>query len=301
LANKVKGSSLPTVEVARLVRTIALAVHAVHQAKIVHRDLKPSNVLLSADGTPKLAGSFVAKWLDRAHTSEPIEGRIVGTLPYMAPEQIQGCDVGPLADVYALGVILYECLTSRRPFDAPTIENLRDLLLHEKPTPPIRLRPRVPQDLNAICLKCLEKEHFKRYTSAAELAEDLSRFLEGRPIRARPISYLERGWRWCRRTVAALAGRQVHFSKREPSRNETLSAETAGIEQLHRVAREVLAERDQQREAWGTVDDNILAKYLDGSCSANERALVEEAMRLHPDLREALNVARDALDTSKGE
>jgi eukaryotic-like serine/threonine-protein kinase len=189
---------------AELLELLARAVHAAHQAGIVHRDLKPSNILLTSEGVPKVADFGLAKLLggDSGRTQS---GQVVGTPSYMAPEQAEGRskDVGPVADVYALGAILYEALTGRPPFlGVSQIETLR-LVCSTEPVPPKQLRPDIPRDLETICLKCLRKEPAKRYTTAQELADDLRRFLDGHPILARRASPPERAVRWCRRNALA--------------------------------------------------------------------------------------------------
>jgi tetratricopeptide (TPR) repeat protein/tRNA A-37 threonylcarbamoyl transferase component Bud32 len=194
---------------AELVERLARALHEAHLRGIIHRDLKPANVLLALDGTPKIADFGLAKKLDDA-SAQTQTGDVVGTPSYMPPEQAGGRarEVSPLADVYALGAILYEVLTSRPPFRAESGVQTVLQVLHDEPLPPSRLQPTVPRDLETIVLKCLEKDPAKRYPSAAELADDLHRFLANEPIRARPVGTVERLVKWARRrpTLAALVG-----------------------------------------------------------------------------------------------
>jgi WD40 repeat protein len=209
LAQRLDGAPLPAREAARLVEQLARAVQAAHDAGIVHRDLKPANVLLAADGTPKVADFGLAKRLGGA-TAHTQSGAIVGTPPYVAPEQAagRGREVGPHTDTYALGAVLYECLTGRPPFRAETPLDTLLQVVHQEPVPVRQLQPKVPRDLETVCLTCLRKEPARRYGSAAGLAEDLGRFLEGRPVQARPVGAAERFVRWCWRNpklAAALA------------------------------------------------------------------------------------------------
>jgi serine/threonine-protein kinase len=211
LKQKLAGTPLPPREAAGLVAALAEAIEEAHRQGIVHRDLKPANVLLTADGRPKVADFGLAKQL-----SDPgltASGAILGTPSYMAPEQAatqQGRrePVGPAADVYALGAVLYECLTGRPPFSAPTALDTLLLVLNAEPPPPGRLQPGLPRDLETICLKCLRKPPRERYASAGDLAEDLHRFLAGRPIRARRAGLTERLAKLVRRNpvLTALAG-----------------------------------------------------------------------------------------------
>jgi eukaryotic-like serine/threonine-protein kinase len=206
LDKKLAATPMPSRQGAQLVEVLAWAVQAAHEKGIVHRDLKPANVLLATDGTPKITDFGLAK-LIREDAGQTGSGLVLGTPSYMAPEQASGKSrqVGPAADVYSLGAILYELLTGRPPFRAETPLDTIMQVVNGDPVPPSRLQPKVPRDLETICLHCLQKDPRRRYASAAALAEDLRRFLDGRPIMARPVGALERGWRWCRRNPA-LAG-----------------------------------------------------------------------------------------------
>jgi WD40 repeat protein/tRNA A-37 threonylcarbamoyl transferase component Bud32 len=209
LARQLSGTPRPARAAAELVETLARAVHAAHGRNIVHRDLKPDNVLLAADGTPKIADFGLAKLLDDEQ-GQTGSGSVLGTPSYMAPEQAQGRtrDIGPATDVYALGAILYELLTGRPPFKAETPMDTVLQVISDEPVPPSRLSPKLPRDLETICLKCLEKGARKRYASAAALADDLRRFLAGKPVAVRPVGTAARVWRWGRRNpgwAAALA------------------------------------------------------------------------------------------------
>jgi WD40 repeat protein len=202
LDRKLGGTPLPPVEAARLVETLARAMHAAHQANVIHRDLKPANVLLLEDGTPKITDFGLAKKLDEVGQTQ--SGAIMGTPSYMAPEQAGGPSkqMGPAVDVYALGAILYECLTGRPPFKAATALDTLMQVVADEPVPPTQLQSKTPKDLETICLKCLQKEPTKRYASSAALADDLGRFRAGEPIRARPVGRLERVVKWVRRNPA---------------------------------------------------------------------------------------------------
>jgi serine/threonine protein kinase/tetratricopeptide (TPR) repeat protein len=240
LDRQVAGTPLPARAAAELVETLARAMHAAHQRGVIHRDLKPANVLLSHPSPPaphpeterggqaapagsplsaagrgaggeglgvlKITDFGLAKRLDLPqHQTQ--SGAILGTPSYMAPEQAGGKsrEVGPATDVYALGTILYDLVTARPPFKAETPLDTLLQVISEEPVPPSRLQPKVPRDLETICLKCLHKDPPRRYATAEELADDLRRFLDGQPIRARPVGLWERGVKWARRQPARAA------------------------------------------------------------------------------------------------
>ncbi len=205
LAKQLAGTPQPAAATAALLETLARAMHAAHQKGVIHRDLKPANILLAEDGTPKVTDFGLAKVLGEEGLST--NGDVMGTPSYMAPEQAEGKvrELGPACDVYALGAILYECLTGRPPFRAATTMETVFQVIRAEPVAPRKLNGGVPRDLETVCLKCLQKEPARRYTSAWDLAEDLRRFQAREPVLARPVSALERLGKWARRKPAAAA------------------------------------------------------------------------------------------------
>jgi tetratricopeptide (TPR) repeat protein len=208
LAAMVRDHPLPGPQAARYIQAVAAAMQYAHDRGTLHRDLKPSNVLLDEHGQPRVTDFGLAKRLD-ADSALTASGTVLGTPSYMPPEQAAGrwSEVGPAADVYSLGATLYELVTGRAPFRAETpFETVRQVIESDPPSPRL-LNPRIARDIETICLKCLEKDPRRRYGSARALADDLGRFLEGKPIRARRISLPEQLVRWCRRNpgIAALA------------------------------------------------------------------------------------------------
>jgi WD40 repeat protein/serine/threonine protein kinase len=224
LAEFLAGNPQEASASAALVGTLARAMHHAHERGILHRDLKPANVLLSFSGRSE-SGADTAPLSDRplnelvpritdfglakliADSAGPTRsGEAVGTPSYMAPEQARGeVRLGPATDVYALGTILYEMLTGRPPFKAALPLATLDLVVHQDPPAPSSLVPRIPRDLQTICLKCLHKEPARRYLTARDLADDLQRYLHHEPIRARPVSRIERARKWARRHPAVAA------------------------------------------------------------------------------------------------
>ncbi|HTU16810.1 MAG TPA: protein kinase [Gemmataceae bacterium] len=202
LARRLAGRPQPPRQAAAWLEAMARAAHYAHQQGIIHRDLKPSNVLLTEAGEPTLCDFGVAKLMTGSDVKTR-SGTLLGTAEYMAPEQAtEGDKVGPAADVYALGAILYTMLTGRPPFQGSNTLHILEQVRSQEPVPLRRLVPHLPRDLETICLKCLEKEPTHRYLSAADLADDLRRFLEGETILARPAPFWERGWKWARRRPA---------------------------------------------------------------------------------------------------
>ncbi len=205
LAGKLLRSLPMPREAAQFVELLARAMHYAHERGVIHRDLKPSNILLTKEGAPKISDFGLAK---RTRQGSGVAvgaitqtGEVLGTPSYMAPEQASGLnrEISPATDVYSLGVILYEMLTGKPPFTADSAMHALHMVLHDEPLAPTQLQPRVPRDLETICLTCLEKKPGRRYASAKALANDLAAFLAGDPIEARPATRWERLTRSARR------------------------------------------------------------------------------------------------------
>ncbi|MGE3409192.1 MAG: protein kinase [Pirellulales bacterium] len=211
LAARLAGGPLAPRAAAELMEQVARAVHYAHERGVIHRDLKPANVLLDRDGRPKVTDFGLAKLTTREQSLTDT-GQVLGTPGYMPPEQIDGKTVEITADVYGLGAILYALLTGRPPFQAATLMETLQQVKTAEPVPPRQMNPSVPRDLDTIARKCLEKWPDWRYASAAELADELKRFLAGEPIRARRRGFVEQGARWIarqRRSVLTAAAAAV--------------------------------------------------------------------------------------------
>lgn len=257
---------------AELVATLAVTVQFAHKSGVIHRDLKPANVLLTAplaagpphEGVPKIADFGLARFVD-AGPELTLSGARLGTPGYMAPEQALGkaADVGPAVDIYSLGAILYETLTGRPPFDGSTAGETERRILTEDPTPPSRVNARVPRDLGTICLKCLRKNPARRYASAQDLADDLHRFLDGKPVLARPVGAVERVVMWARRhptaallvaaflaLTGAVVGTGLWFQQRQ---DDLLAAKALQQGRAHDAVETALRRVDELRhqERWG--------------------------------------------------
>ena len=206
LSQRLAEGPLPAREAAELMVKVAEAIAFAHQRGVIHRDLKPANILLDQNGNPRVTDFGLAKKI-QGDSGLTGSGQIMGTPSYMPPEQAGGKrgEVGPAADVYALGATLYALVTGRPPFQAATAMDTILQVLSDEPVPPRRLNAALPRDLETICLKCLEKEPGKRYASAAALGEDLGRYLAGQPIVARPVGPAEWAVKWVRRRPAIAA------------------------------------------------------------------------------------------------
>jgi WD40 repeat protein len=320
LERKLAGTPLPPRAAAALVEQLAGAMQVAHDKGVIHRDLKPANVLLAEDGAPKITDFGLAKKLDEAGKTQ--DGSLMGTPSYMAPEQAGGKskDLGPACDIYALGAVLYECLTGRPPFRAATPLDTVLQVVSDEPVSPTRLNARVPRDLETICLKCLQKEPGKRYARAQDLAEDLRRFQAGEPIRARPVGRLERAAKWVRRNplvtalaalvvLSVLGGAGAAFVKyldakeqegiaREQAgiaqhkareAEDALSARNAALEQAHADAEaarkaKTLAERREKEALYQLATSNVLLAQAAWD-STNPEVARERLAQVPPELR----------------
>jgi serine/threonine-protein kinase len=311
----------PPALAAALVETLARTVHIAHERGIIHRDLKPANVLLTSDGTPKIADFGLAKRLED-DSNLTRSGVLLGTPAYVAPEQLGATRsapgaIGPAVDVYALGVILYECLTGRPPFVGASPADLLFQVTLREPLSPSYWARQTPRALETICLKCLEKEPCKRYAGADKLADDLAAFGRGRPIKAHPVGPLGRCLRWCRkrRLVAALTAAlgalllttlvalSLGFLRIQSEQERTDAARRAALASAQQVRVALRREGRRRRQARTALDaltsaavDDLLAGLP--RLEERHRQLLRTAERLY---QEQLAEAEpgDRLDTAR--
>jgi serine/threonine protein kinase len=331
LDRRLGGTPLPPRQAAQLVETLARAVQAAHEHGIIHRDLKPANVLLASGGVvsgerseapgttthhspltthqPKITDVGLAKHGDSGMTAT---GQVLGTPSYMAPEQAEGKakEVGPAADIYALGAILYELLTGRPPFKGASAWDTVQMVIGAEPVAPSQFQARLPRDLETVCLRCLQKDPAQRSAAAGDLADDLARFLRQEPVQARPVGRLERGWRWCRRnpataglltgialllvgiaTVSAVLG-ELAWRKAQDAQARAEDARQAREQEASKAADEHLA-RTRAVAARARADTE--ERRAKGLLYANQLALVQSYWK-----EGHVMAVRDKLDETQG-
>ncbi|MEZ6197894.1 MAG: tetratricopeptide repeat protein [Planctomycetota bacterium] len=270
--------------VARFIETVARALHAAHEAGLVHRDIKSGNIMIDREGQPVILDFGLARGTDSDTHTLTRSGDILGTPAYMAPEQITqgGRHADHRSDVFALGVVLYECLTLRRPFDGHSLEALYQAIVGKEPLAPRRIDPSVPRDLEIVVQTALDKDRSRRYQSAFDLAEDLRRVREHEPILARPAGLVLRLRRWAQRKPA-IAALLVVMAIAIP----TIAAlTTRHFAMLPQVRLQEAAERRQKVENELTT---AIALIAPGDTEGGARHL-EAALRLDPDSVEALGM-----------
>lgn len=310
-------------EAAEICRDVAEALEYAHQHGVIHRDIKPQNILIGSDGKPRITDFGLAK-LANQDTDLTGSGQIMGTAAYMPPEQATGktAEAGPTADVYALGATLYRCVTGRPPFQAASAMEILRQVVDDEPIPPRRLNREVDADIETVCLKCLEKDPARRFSSAGDLAAELTRYLNHEPILSRPIGLVTRSWRWCLRRpyVAASIGlaaalfaaiavgipfliwqqSQLALAKSAEQiqgmklKEQTIATEQANAlaatQEYHATVREVREQRVKPSPGWTWNALGLLEKAADSPAAGKDfvelRSLIAETITT-PDVREA--------------
>ncbi len=300
LSGLLAAGPLPPRQAAELMVKVAEAIEYAHWRGVIHRDLKPANILLDRAGHPRVTDFGLAKKLE-GDSGLTGSGQIMGTPSYMPPEQAGGKrgDVGPKADVYALGATLYALVTGRPPFQASTAMDTVLQVIGDEPVPPRRLNASIPRDLETVCLKCLEKDPRRRYATARALAEDLGRWLRGEPILARPVGPMERVAKWVRRrpviaglsvavvvaVLGGLLGTSLALRSAFAARDLARKAEAAERDQ----AKAAIAARDLARKAEAAERDQAKAAIAARNEARNQAQIATENARQARDQAELAN------------
>ncbi|QEL15505.1 serine/threonine-protein kinase [Limnoglobus roseus] len=292
LAESFKNGRLPPRDAASLVATMAAAVGHAHAQGVIHRDLKPANILLTADGRPKVADFGLARDVTREHLTRT--GMIAGTPTYMPPEQLLGRkDLTPAVDVWAIGVLLYEMLSGTVPFGGDNPQQILTNILQHEPVSLRAWQPGLPRDLETICRKCMHKDPHRRYPNGESLAADLTRFLDGKPILARPIGRVEKGLQWCRqnRTAAALTVGLV-LTMTAATGVSLLLADRANWDRGNAVTAAAQAEDSRQKAEAATADEKAAREGAETLASMMD-ALFDKMRVPEVDLRREVKVQID--------
>jgi len=313
LADRLDHGPLEPLAAAKLLSEIARAVHAAHTSGIVHRDLKPRNILFDGNDQPRVTDFGIAK---RSTSDLTATQEVMGTPAYMAPEQAKGGTkfVGPAADVWALGAILYECITGERPFNGAGINSVLYRVVHDEPVPPCSVRESIPRDLERVCLKCLQKEPNDRYSTAEALAADLTNFAEGRPVGVRPPGPAERLLRWARNdpsraTAYALTALVIgligvgtalslFWQKAEAARGVAEAEHKRTTETLVQLDAEKTKSDQLAREALHDRDAAVVAQREEAAAKSNAEQAREQEALLRKQMERALEHT-DRIEYSK--